>query len=122
MPKAPTEKRELTRRLESARSANLPGTKNRPSVNAVRPPSTGRGPLWDGPESDTPNGGVTQSLLGSFLCCRERFRIKVVEGLQPADSFRRALEFGNLWHCAEEAFAVSGNPIVDNPVAEPPWL
>jgi hypothetical protein len=56
------------------------------------------------------------------LCCRERFRIKVVEGLQPADSFRRALEFGNLWHCAEEAFAVSGNPIVDNPVAEPPWL
>ncbi len=57
-------------------------------------------PLWRGPDVD----GITQSLLGKFLECRERFRLKVVEGLAEDEGFSRPLEFGNLWHTAEEAY------------------
>lgn len=60
-----------------------------------------RGPLWKGPEVD----GVTQSLLGRFLSCRERFRLLVVEGWQAAPRFSAPLEFGNMWHACEEAYA-----------------
>lgn len=56
-------------------------------------------PFWKGPDVD----GITQSLLGRFLECRERFRLKVVEGLIEDEGFSRPLEFGNLWHAAEEA-------------------
>lgn len=62
-------------------------------------------PLWEGPESDGPQGGVTQSLLGRFLSCRERFRLKVVEGLQANEGFNPRLEYGNMWHVCEEALA-----------------
>ncbi len=58
-------------------------------------------PLWKGPEED----GVTQSLLNRFLMCRERFRILVVEGLQPVDSFRHQIEYGSMWHICEEEWA-----------------
>lgn len=57
--------------------------------------------VWLGPEED----GITQSLLGRFLCCRERFRLLVVDGLKPADCFNHHIEYGNLWHVAEEALA-----------------
>ena len=40
-------------------------------------------PLWKGPTED----GITQSLLSRFLVCRERFRLKVIEGLAPEDRF-----------------------------------
>lgn len=56
-------------------------------------------PFWKGPDVD----GITQSLLGRFLECRERFRLKVVEGLIEDEGFSRPLGFGNLWHAAEEA-------------------
>ena len=62
-------------------------------------------PLWKGPMNDGPNGGCTQSLLSAFLCCRERFRIKYVIGLQPEWGFSKVLEFGNCWHLCEEHFA-----------------
>ncbi len=55
-------------------------------------------PLWKGPEVD----GITQSLLGDFLECRERFRLKVVEGLALPDSFQHRREYGNMWHVCEE--------------------
>ncbi len=58
-------------------------------------------PVWKGPEID----GVTQSLLGRFLCCRERFRLLVVEGLKPKDHFNNRIEYGNLWHICEKALA-----------------
>ncbi len=58
--------------------------------------------VYDGPESDSENGGITQSLLGLFMCCRERFRLRVVEGLAPHPSFNKALEYGNMWHLCEE--------------------
>lgn len=57
-----------------------------------------REPLWKGPEED----GVTQSLLNRFLMCRERFRLLVVEGLRPTDSFNHRIEYGNMWHICEE--------------------
>jgi len=58
-------------------------------------------PLWKGPFED----GVTQSLLGKFLVCRERFRIHTVEGLRPTPKFEKNLEFGNMWHLCEECHA-----------------
>ena len=64
-----------------------------------------REPLWKGPEDDGPLGGITQSMLNNFCSCRERFRVKYVEGLQPAQGFNRVIEYGNMWHCAEENFA-----------------
>lgn len=56
-------------------------------------------PLWKGPEED----GVTQSMLNTFLICRERFRIKYVLGLQAADTFNHRPEYGSMWHVCEEA-------------------
>jgi hypothetical protein len=57
-----------------------------------------KGSVWQGPEKD----GVTYSLLSRFLVCRERFRLLVVEGLRPRERFSAPLEFGNMWHAAEE--------------------
>ena len=75
------------------------------------PPVTNKktSPVWAGPSSPDPNGGVTQSLLGRFLFCRERFRLLVVEGLKPADTFSHRLEYGNMWHVCEEALAQQGS-------------
>lgn len=64
-------------------------------------------PAWAGPQSDASNGGITQSLISSFLVCRERFRLKVIEGLAPAPQFSHRMEYGNMWHVCEEEFAKS---------------
>ncbi len=61
-------------------------------------PKKRKGPVWQGPEQD----GITYSLLSRFLVCRERFRLLTVEGLRPAERFSAPLEFGNMWHAAEE--------------------
>lgn len=61
--------------------------------------------VWEGPSSEGKNGGVSQSMLGKFLQCREEFRIKYVLGLKPNDGFSHHLEYGNMWHLAEENFA-----------------
>lgn len=58
-------------------------------------------PVWKGPEQD----GVTYSMLCRFLCCRERFRLLVVEGLKPIEQFNHRIEYGQMWHVCEEAFA-----------------
>ena len=62
-------------------------------------------PLWEGPAGEGPQGGVTQGLIGRWLCCRERFRLMVIEGLKPQDKFDPRMEFGNMWHVCEEGFA-----------------
>lgn len=67
-----------------------------------------RPPLWEGPESSGPQGGITQSLLGAFLSCRERFKVKVVDGWKAADQFSPRMEYGNMWHVCEEALAGVG--------------
>lgn len=54
--------------------------------------------LWKGPYDD----GITCSLLSKFLVCRERFRLRVVEGLKE-DKYDSTMEFGSMWHAAEEA-------------------
>ena len=55
-------------------------------------------PLWKGPEVS----GITQSALEGFIECRERFRLRMVEGSRGEDKFSSPLEFGSLWHVAEE--------------------
>lgn len=62
--------------------------------NAVKQKPVSKSPLWKGPEVD----GITQSLLGLFLQCRERFRVRVVEGLREADTFNHRIEYGQMWH------------------------
>jgi len=64
-----------------------------------------RSPVWKGPSKD----GITVSLLSRFLCCRERFRLLVVYGLKPADTFNHRIQYGQLWHTAEEALAKGEN-------------
>ena len=76
----------------------------KPTATSQSPPKP-QGPVWKGPEVD----GVTQSLLSRFLVCRERFRLLVVEGLRPVDSFNARLEFGQMWHVCEEALASSSD-------------
>lgn len=70
-------------------------------------------PVWAGPSSNTPNGGITQSLLGRFLVCRERFRLLVVKGLKPIDQFEAKTGFGNMWHVCEEALAGNGGKTIN---------
>lgn len=65
-------------------------------------------PVWEGPTGSGPNGGVTFSLLSRYLTCPERFRVRVVEGLKPADAFNHRIEYGNMWHVCEEELAVGG--------------
>lgn len=45
--------------------------------------------------------GVSFSLLCKFRNCRERFRIRTVEGLRPSER-REAMEFGTIFHKALE--------------------
>lgn len=72
---------------------------------AVKEP-VAKGPIWAGPCSDAANGGVTQSMLGKFLVCRERFRINYVEGLVEEPRFSHRIIYGQMWHKCEEAMLV----------------
>ena len=53
---------------------------------------------WAGPEDH----GISISKLGPYLACKERFRIRWIEGLKPIDQFSHRLEYGNMWHLCEE--------------------
>jgi hypothetical protein len=66
-----------------------------------QPASKRQEPLWKGPGVD----GVTQSLLGRFLQCRERFRVYAIEGLRPVEQFNHRIEYGQMWHICEETLA-----------------
>jgi hypothetical protein len=68
------------------------------------------GPIWAGPAGGGPNGGVTQSLLGRYLSCKERFRVYAIEGWKTADKFSPPMDFGNMWHTMEEAHAAGTDP------------
>lgn len=63
-----------------------------------------REPLWKGPKSDDPMGGVTCSMIQRFLNCKERFRVAVVEGIRPHETFNHRIEYGNMWHLCEEYY------------------
>lgn len=62
-------------------------------------------PVWKGPQAD----GVTFSLLNRYLACKERFRIRTIEGLRPADKFNHRTGYGNMWHACEESLAAGGS-------------
>ncbi len=64
-------------------------------------------PLWDGPTATGPSGGITQSMLQRFLSCRERFRLRYIEGLAPTEQWRSTFGYGNMWHVCEEALAAN---------------
>ncbi len=63
-------------------------------------------PVWKGPIVD----GVTQSLLGRYLACPERFRLYVIEGLTSIDRWSAPTGYGDMWHVCEEALAAGNNP------------
>ena len=60
-----------------------------------------RKPVWKGPWVD----GITQSLLGTYLVCKERFRLCTIEGWGTADHFAHRIEYGQMWHTCEEYYA-----------------
>ena len=61
--------------------------------------------LWKGPQID----GISYSKLCKFLCCMERFRLQMVEGLEEDRGWNHHMEYGSIWHEAEEAHA-GGKP------------
>lgn len=74
-------------------------------------------PVWKGPTID----GISQTLLSRYLSCPERFRIQTIEGLETIPEFNSRLEFGNMWHAAEEAFAEHGNALSQRDPSKPVW-
>lgn len=64
-----------------------------------------KSPVWTGPSGDGPNGGITFSALSRYLCCPERFRLLMVEGLRAAESFNHRMFYGNAWHVCEQSHA-----------------
>lgn len=58
-------------------------------------------PAWKGPVVD----GVSQSLLHTYLVCKERFRITAIDGISTPDAFNKSIEFGQMWHICEEHLA-----------------
>ena len=50
-------------------------------------------------------GGVTQSMLGDWIFCRERARVKYIEGLRSHNTFNHRIEYGSMWHLLEECHA-----------------
>ncbi|MFA5376291.1 MAG: PD-(D/E)XK nuclease family protein [Dehalococcoidia bacterium] len=72
----------------------LKKSSKKPMVKAKKP----REPLWKGPAVD----GITQSMLSRFIVDRERFRLLVIEGLAPPQTFNHRLEYGSMWHVCEE--------------------
>lgn len=79
--------------------------------NALKKSARPPGVLWAGPGGPGPEGGVTQSLLGRYLSCKERFRLRVIDGWVPAPRFEPRLEFGNMWHICEELHSAGKDPM-----------
>lgn len=86
---------------------NEPTTKLGKALKGIKLPKARTGPLWLGPMDSSDMGGITQTIINLFLSCRERFRLKVIEGLQPTQRFQPSLDFGNLWHVCEECHSAN---------------
>lgn len=105
MPAVPKKTTKPNKELTKALNVLIGDKKPTLADKIAKVPQRKSSPLWTGPCGESDLGGVTQSMLGRYLSCPERFRIYAVEGLQPADSFSAPLEFGNMWHVCEEAVA-----------------
>lgn len=79
-----------------------------PVVDKKRKP-VGREPVWTGPYGSGPNGGVTQGLLNMWLACRERARLKLIEGLVTDEGWDHRTGYGEMWHLCEETHCVKGD-------------
>lgn len=90
---------------KSSKSTNQISPTNLSRMVAAPKPHDNDNPLWAGPCGEGPLGGITQSMLGRFLSCRERFRLRYVCGLEPHDKWNHRLGYGNMWHVCEEALA-----------------
>lgn len=44
-------------------------------------------------------------MLAKFMVCRERFRLRVVEGLHEIPEWDHKIEFGSMWHACAETHA-----------------
>ncbi len=71
------------------------------NVPAVRP-------VWKGPEDPSKQGGVTQSLLGKFLACPQRFKALVIDNLKPRHRFSHRMEYGTMFHLCDEIYQNGG--------------
>lgn len=76
-------------------------------LKGIKAPSSG--PVWKGPEGDGPNGGITQSMINSWLACRERFRVRNMEGWKGNEEWSKYIGYGNMWHICEEKLAGGKN-------------
>lgn len=56
-------------------------------------------PHWRGPRKD----GITQSYLNSYIICKERLRLRLIEGLSVPQSFSMPIHYGEMFHQCEEA-------------------
>ena len=81
-------------------------------IAALPRPHSNDNPLWQGPCGEGWNGGVTQSMLGRFFCCRERFRLKYILGLDAHDRWSHRMGYGTMWHVCEEALAADVDPLL----------
>lgn len=82
-----------------------PSSKIAALITTASPRHSNDSPLWQGPCGDGWNGGITQSMIGKFLSCRERFRLRYVLGLENHDKWNHRMGYGNMWHVCEEAHA-----------------
>jgi len=57
---------------------------------------------------DGPNCGLSQSMIQKFIVCRERFRIRYVEGLAAPGS-KECLDFGTIFHKAWELHSMGAS-------------
>lgn len=89
----PLKERELTSKSSVSRSWN--------SLEIVEKIEPGKKLFWN-PRGDGPNDGTTFSLLSKFLECPRRFGLKVIAGVEEDEGFKEGLEYGNVWHLAEE--------------------
>lgn len=84
-----------------------------PSKKSVLPPSIAKMVVeapeifWAGPTNkggDKPKQGVTQSIVGDYVTCAERCRIKKVLGFDRPEEFNKNLDYGHMWHTCEEYY------------------
>lgn len=66
----------------------------------------GKSPLWEGPYSNGPEGGLTQTLMSKWLVCRHRFWLQAVCGAVDPRDFDIPLHYGDAFHNALETYAL----------------
>ena len=115
---------QVANKSQSATQQDATQTRSQlPSPKMIDPPKESNifprvKPLWEGPSGEGVNGGITFSLLSRFIVCRERFKVKVIEGLGPIDGFNHRIEYGNMWHLCEEELATFGEPKWTSPTSK----